>query len=63
MFQNDSLLTPAEVAKMFAVDAKTVARWANQGRLTAIRTLGGHRRFKETEVRALLKASQTDRLS
>lgn len=52
--QPEPMLTPAEVASMFRVDAKTVARWAKAGKLSAIRTLGGHRRFKESEVRALL---------
>jgi excisionase family DNA binding protein len=50
----ESLLTPAEVATMFRVDPKTVTRWAKAGKLTSIRTLGGHRRYRETEVRALL---------
>ncbi|WP_131744837.1 BldC family transcriptional regulator [Frankia sp. Cppng1_Ct_nod] len=48
------LLTPAEVATMFRVDPKTVTRWAKAGKLTSIRTLGGHRRYQEAEVRALL---------
>jgi excisionase family DNA binding protein len=39
---------------MFRVDPKTVTRWAKSGKLTSIRTLGGHRRYRETEVRALL---------
>lgn len=51
------LLTPAEVANLFRVDPKTVTRWAKAGKLTAIRTLGGHRRYRSTEVNALLKAS------
>ena len=42
----DALLTPSEVAKMFRVNPKTVTRWARAGKLNAIRTLGGHRRFK-----------------
>ena len=50
----EPLLTPAEVAVMFRVDPKTVTRWAKAGKLTSIRTLGGHRRYRETEVRALL---------
>jgi excisionase family DNA binding protein len=50
----DRLLTPAEVAAIFRVDPKTVTRWARDGRLTAVRTLGGHRRYRETEVLALL---------
>lgn len=48
------LLTPREVASLFRVDPKTVTRWAAAGRISSIRTLGGHRRFKESEVQALL---------
>ncbi len=51
----ERLLTPAEVAALFRVDPKTVTRWAKAGKLSAIRTLGGHRRFRESEVRALLE--------
>jgi len=50
----EKLLTPAEVASLFRVDPKTVTRWAKAGKLTSIRTLGGHRRYKESEVKALL---------
>lgn len=53
----DRLLTPAEVAALFRVDPKTVTRWARDGRLTALRTLGGHRRYRETEVMALLRSA------
>ncbi len=53
------LLTPAEVAALFRVDPKTVTRWAKAGKLTAIRTLGGHRRYRQSEVHALLKAVPT----
>ena len=55
------LLTPAEVAALFRVDPKTVTRWAKAGKLTSIRTLGGHRRYRESEVRELLKATQGKR--
>ena len=55
MTNTDSpLLTPGEVARLFRVDPKTVTRWAMEGKLTCIRTLGGHRRFKADEVYALL---------
>lgn len=50
----EALLTPAEVAALFRVDPKTVTRWARAGKLTSLRTLGGHRRYRESEVRALL---------
>ncbi len=53
------LLTPAEVAALFRVDPKTVTRWAKAGKLTAIRTLGGHRRYRQSEVLGLFKANQT----
>ncbi|WP_024286144.1 BldC family transcriptional regulator [Cellulomonas sp. KRMCY2] len=51
-----SLLTPGEVATLFRVDPKTVTRWANSGKITSVRTLGGHRRYIESEVRGLLGA-------
>lgn len=53
---DDRLLTPGEVAALFRVDPKTVTRWAAAGRLTSIRTPGGHRRFRESHIRALLDA-------
>lgn len=49
----EQLLTPAEVAAMFRVSSKTVTRWARAGKLTAVRTLGGHRRFRRAEIEAL----------
>lgn len=52
----ENLLTPAEVAALFRVDPKTVTRWAKAGKLTSIKTLGGHRRYKESEIKALLKS-------
>jgi excisionase family DNA binding protein len=53
--ERDRLLTPGEVAALFRVDPKTVTRWAAAGRIGSIRTPGGHRRFRESEVRALLR--------
>lgn len=51
----DRLMTPGEVATLFRVDPKTVTRWAAAGRIGSIRTPGGHRRFRESEVQALLE--------
>jgi excisionase family DNA binding protein len=56
------LLTPSEVAFLFRVDPKTVTRWAKAGKLTSVRTLGGHRRYKDSEVRALLKTLNQGKL-
>jgi excisionase family DNA binding protein len=50
----DRLLTPAEVAARFRVEPDTVTRWAAAGRIPSIKTPGGHRRVRESDVRALL---------
>ncbi len=55
MESRERLLTPGEVASLFRVDPKTVTRWAAAGRISSIRTPGGHRRFRESEIRALLR--------
>ncbi len=56
----EELLTPAEVAAIFGVDPKTVARWADTGLISSIRTLGGHRRYSASEIRVrLLLLGQT----
>jgi len=46
----EALLTPSEVADLFRVNPKTVTRWARAGKISAVRTLGGHRRFRAAEV-------------
>ena len=57
----EQLLTPSEVAAMFRVNPKTVTRWARAGKLTAIRTLGGHRRFRVSEIRRCLEEMSSER--
>ena len=54
---HEVLLTPAEVASLFRVDPKTVTRWAKAGKLTAVRTLGGHWRYRQSEVQSLLNSN------
>jgi excisionase family DNA binding protein len=53
--RGDRFLTPGEVAALFRVDPKTVTRWAAAGRISSVRTPGGHRRYRESEIRALLE--------
>ncbi len=55
---DDALLTPAEVAALFRVDPKTVTRWAKAGKLSSIRTLGGHRRYRADEVKKFLEGAK-----
>lgn len=48
------MLTPKQVAEAFCVDPKTVSRWARDGKIKAVRTPGGHHRFRFSEVQALV---------
>jgi excisionase family DNA binding protein len=51
-------LTASQAAALLQVSPKTVSRWAKEGKLPFVRTLGGHRRYPDSEIRALV-----DRLS
>lgn len=59
---SERLFTPAEVAVMLRVDPSTVSRWHRRGRLAAILTPGGHRRFRESDVCALMRPSESNTL-
>ena len=48
-----SFLRTAEVAEILCVSPKTVSRWAKEGKLPFLNTLGGHRRYPEAEIRDL----------
>jgi excisionase family DNA binding protein len=58
--QSQALMTPGEVARLFRVDPKTVSRWAMSGRVGSVRTIGGHRRFRKSEVETLLAGLTQD---
>ena len=48
-------LRTAQVAELLHVSPKTVSRWAQEGMLPYFRTLSGHRRYPDREIRALLE--------
>jgi excisionase family DNA binding protein len=56
---HDELLSPAEAAALFRVTAKTVTTWAREGRIHALRTPGGHRRFYRSELEQLRTERET----
>jgi excisionase family DNA binding protein len=56
--EEDPFLTPGEVAALFRVDPKTVSRWAKAGRIARTRTPGGHGRYRQSDVAALLREDQ-----
>jgi len=49
-----SYLRAAEVADILHVSPKTVSRWAKEGKLPFMKTLGGHRRYPEAKIRELV---------
>lgn len=51
-------LRVAEVAELFHVSTKTVVRWASEGKLPHVLTLGGHRRFPRAEIERVVEALQ-----
>ena len=51
-------LHPAEVADLLHVSPKTVSRWAKDGKLPFLKTLGGHRRYPAAEIRQLAEELQ-----
>jgi excisionase family DNA binding protein len=53
LLQNrDSYVLPGEAARRLHVSPKTINRWANEGLLPCVITLGGHRRFRRHDVDA-----------
>lgn len=50
----DVLIPIGEVAKLLGVTVQTVRRWDKDGRLAAVRTPAGHRRYRRDEISALL---------
>ena len=48
-----SHLRTTQVADLLHVSPKTVSRWAKEGKLPFLKTLGGHRRYPEAEIRDL----------
>src|SRR3954451_20012129 len=57
--RQEHLLTPAQVAALVFVHPKTVSRWARAGKIPSTRTPGGHRRFRSSDVRALMPLPHT----
>ena len=57
--ERDELLTPAEAARKLGVTPNTVTRWSRAGKISAIQTMGGHRRFRRSEIERVLRDGST----
>jgi excisionase family DNA binding protein len=55
-----SFLRPAEVADLLSVSPKTVSRWAKEGKLPFLKTLGGHRRYPAAAIQELVDVLQQE---
>jgi excisionase family DNA binding protein len=66
-FLETRLLRAGEVAALLQVSRRSVAAWAQRGLIPFIETPGGHRRFRATDVRALVaslkRVADIDQLS
>lgn len=56
LHNEEAYLTTGEVARVLRVSPKTVARWAKDGKLPHLVTLGGHRRFPARSIRTLVES-------
>ena len=52
---NDIYIRTAEAARILRVSPKTVSRWAKEGKIPHVMTLGGHRRFPSAAIEELAR--------
>lgn len=51
--ERERFLLPAEAARMLGVATSTLRRWAEEGKLQSGSTIGGHRRYRESDIARL----------
>jgi excisionase family DNA binding protein len=57
--RDERFLKTSEVARMLHVSPKTISRWAKEGKIPHLSTLGGHRRYPASEIEKLMVELQT----
>lgn len=58
--EEDRLLKPGEVGRLMSVSSRTVSLWGAKGKIPFVTTPGGHRLFRESDVRRLLQTVEED---
>lgn len=53
MSTSPELISRGEAARIFGVHPATITRWADDGKFTIYRTLGGQRRYVRSEIEDL----------
>jgi len=56
---SERLLRPKEACRLLGVSYVTLRRWIKEGKIRAVRTLGGKYRIPESEVKRLLSGVET----
>ncbi|MEM4970822.1 MAG: IS607 family transposase, partial [Sulfolobales archaeon] len=56
---SERLLRPKEACRLLGVSYTTLRRWIKEGRVRAVRTVGGKYRIPESEIRRLLSGVET----
>ncbi len=59
----ERFLLPAAAARMLGVATSTLRRWAEEGKLQSGTTIGGHRRYRESEIARLAQGLGLEQVS
>jgi predicted site-specific integrase-resolvase len=54
--EDEIYIHAARAAEILRIDPRTLNTWARKGKVPFKRTLGGHRRYPESRIRALAKS-------
>jgi excisionase family DNA binding protein len=60
--ERERFLLPAEAARMLGVATSTLRRWAEEGKLQSGSTIGGHRRYRESDISRLAQGLGLDQV-
>jgi excisionase family DNA binding protein len=58
--QRERFLLPSEAARLLGVATSTLRRWAEEGKIHSGSTIGGHRRYRESEISRLAQGLGLD---
>ena len=56
----ERFLLPSEAARLLGVATSTLRRWAEEGKIHSGTTIGGHRRYRESEITRLAQGLGLD---
>jgi excisionase family DNA binding protein len=59
----ERFLLPSEAARLLGVATSTLRRWAEEGKIQSGTTIGGHRRYRETEIVRLAQGLGLDEVA